>query len=128
MTSTNGRGERVALYARVSRKEQAEGYSPDTQINELHERVARDGRHVVREVQDPGRKRDQLDSAGLREIRELAESGQIDEVWAWAWDRFGESPYSELLALEFEEYGVDLRALDDSGEGEDRDLLRAIRG
>jgi site-specific DNA recombinase len=64
----------------------------------------------------------------VERIRELALIGGVDEVWAWRWDRFGESPWPEVLGLELEEYGVKLRSLDDSGEGEDAELLNGLKG
>ena len=33
-----------------------------------------------------------------------------------------------MLALELKEHGVALRALDDGGEGEDAELVRAVKG
>lgn len=120
---------RAALYERVSTAAQAEeGYSLDGQLHELRERMGAEGRRVVAEVSDPGEKRWMYERPGLERVKELAAAGEIDEVWAWAWDRFGESPWPEVLSLELAEHGVKLRSLDDGGEGEDAALLRALRG
>lgn len=120
--------ERTALYIRVSTNKQAEhGYSVAGQRGELLQHCEREGREVVAEVLDGGEKRWTLDRPGVDRLRELAASGQIDEVLAWRWDRFGESPWPEVLAIELEEYGVALRSLDDGGVGEDADILRVLR-
>ncbi len=127
MTGENGTVP-VSLYVRVSTDEQAAaGYSVEGQREELRAQLAREGREVVAEVVDPGEKRWSLDRPGIGRLRELAASGQIAEVWAWRWDRFGESPWPEVLAIEFEGHGVALRSLDDGGEGEDAEILRALR-
>ncbi len=119
---------KTALYIRVSTEKQAEhGYSVSGQREELLERCEREGREVVAEVLDGGEKRWTLDRPGIDRLRELAASGEIEEVLAWRWDRFGESPWPEVLAIELEEYGVKLRSLDDGGEGEDADILRVLR-
>lgn len=64
-------------------------------------------------------------------VRELAveysERGEHFEVWAWKRDRFGEAPYPDILALELEPYGVALRSLDDSGEGDGAQLLNSLK-
>ena len=117
---------RVVHYVRVSTTEQGENYSIPGQLHELRELSASEGHEVVKEIVDKGEKRKDIHRPGLDEIRELAPS--IDEVWAWAWDRYGESPYSELLMIEMEELGVTLRSLDDGGTGPDAAILRGIKG
>ncbi len=129
MTNTNGHGQRVALYERVSTLRQAdEGYSLGGQIHELRERMEAQGRRIVAEVADPGEKRWMYDRPGLARLKELAAAGEIDEVWAWAWDRFGEHPWPTLLAIELGEHGVKIRSLDDGGEGDDAEMLRVLKG
>jgi site-specific DNA recombinase len=113
---------------RVSTLRQAdEGYSLDGQLHELRERMESEGRRVVAEVADPGEKRWMYERPGLGRLKELA-AGEIDEVWAWAWDRFGEHPWPTLLAIELGEYGVKIRSLDDGGEGDDAEMLRVLKG
>ena len=130
MPSTNGHGpKRAILYARVSTDEQAtKGYSLAGQLEELRKFATAEGYQVLKEVVDPGEKRWTLDRPGIHELRELVSPGGVDAVLAWQWDRFGEFPHPEILALEFEEYGTMLRSLDDSGEGEDAELLRVLKG
>jgi site-specific DNA recombinase len=119
MPSTNGHGPRRAiLYARVSSAERAKkGYSLNGQIGELRTWAADEGYQVVSEIVDPGEKRWTLDRPGMDRVRATVAGGGIDAVLAWRWDRFGESPWPEFLALEFEEYGTRLRSTDDSERG-----------
>ncbi len=119
MTST------VALYARVSTDEQA--LSLDGQLRELRDQAHAMGLEVVAEVLDKGEKRRDIERPGIEEIMGLAEAGKIGTVLAWAWDRFGEFPVPEMLALDLEGFGVSLRSLDDGGGGEDSYELRAIK-
>jgi len=127
MTSTNGHGpRRVVLYAR--RSDRKANFSIAGQLIELREHAHAKGNEIAEEVQDPWEKRWKLDRPGVERIRELALIAGVDEVWAWRWDCFGESPWPEILGLELEEYGVRLRSLDDSGEGEDAELLNGLKG
>jgi site-specific DNA recombinase len=127
MPSANGHGsKRVVLYAR--RSDRKDNFSIAGQLKELREHTHAEGYEIAEEVQDPWAKRWTLDRPGVERIRELALIGGVDEVWAWRWDRFGESPWPEVLGLELEEYGVTLRSLDDSGEGEDAELLNGLKG
>lgn len=117
-------GERVALYLRVSTGVQ----SLDGQRHELREFAAANGLEVVREVADHGEKRADLYRPGLDELRELAASGAMTEVWAWNYDRYGEYPIPEVFAWEMERKGVVLRAMGDGGEGIGGDIFRAVGG
>lgn len=130
MPSENGHGpKRAILYARVSTDEQARsGYSLGGQLEELREFANSQGYRVIEEIEDRGEKRWTLNRPGVERIKELCARGSVDTVIAWRWDRFGESPWPEVLAIELEEYGVALRSLDDGGEGEDAEILRALRG
>ena len=119
----------MALYERVSTTRQAEeGYSLGGQLHELRERMELEGRRVVAEVADPGEKRWMHQRPGLERIKDLAAAGEIDEVWSWAWDRYGQSPVPEVLSIELAEHGVVLRSLDDGGEGLGGEILRAVGG
>lgn len=119
---------RVALYVRVSTHKQAEeGFSVDGQLAELREHAAANGLEIVREIVDQGEKRHTLERPGIDEIQELAAAGAIDEVLAWRWDRYGQSPWPEVLAVELEGMGVALRSLDDGGQGDDAEFMRVIK-
>jgi recombinase-like zinc beta ribbon protein/resolvase-like protein/recombinase len=131
MTETNGREISVALYDRLSTKRQGEvGYAEEGHLHELRERLAKmtPPRRIVEEVpDDPGEKRWMQDRPGVRRLKELARAGEIEEIWAWSWERYGQSPVPEILSLEFNERGVTMRSLDDGGEGFGGEILRAVR-
>jgi DNA invertase Pin-like site-specific DNA recombinase len=130
MTETDGREIPVALYDRLSTKAQAEeGYAGEGHLHELREHMKATGRRIVEEVpDDPGEKRWMHDRPGIRRIKELAQAGEIAEVWAWSWTRYGESPVPEVLRIELAEHGVILRSLDDGGEGLGGEIMRAVMG
>jgi DNA invertase Pin-like site-specific DNA recombinase len=121
----------VATYDRLSTKRQSEvGYAGEGHSHELRERLGRmdPPRQIVEEVPEPGgEKRWMLECPGLERIKELARAGTIKEVWAWGWDRYGQSPVPEVLAIELGQHGVVLRALDDGGEGFGGEIVRAVR-
>ena len=131
MTETNGREIAVALYDRLSTKRQGEvGYAAEGHLHELRERLAKmtPPRRIVEEVpDDPGEKRWMPDRPGVRRLKELACAGVIEEVWAWSWERYGQSPIPEVLSLELTEHGVTMRSLDDGGEGFGGEIVRAVR-
>lgn len=118
-------GKRVALYARASTDEQA--HSIHGQLRELREYAEKEGFRVVAEVGDQGEKRHTLERPGIEELRDLCAAGDVEEVWAWAWDRYGEFPQPEVLVLELEDFGTVLRSLDDGGAGDDSFEIRAIK-
>jgi len=134
MPDTNGssspakaqHGERTCiLYARASLTDQE--FSIPGQLRELTAHAENAGLRVVAEVEDRGEKRHTLERPGIHRIRELCEHEKIDEVWAWSWDRYGEFPIPEVLALELEEFGTKLRSLDDNGGGESSYEMTAIK-
>jgi site-specific DNA recombinase len=129
MPSANGHGPmRVVLYARVSTKEQVEkGYSVGGQLDEIKDYAETQGWEVVAIETDPGYSRTALRRPGLDRVRERVRAGGVDIVLAWQRDRFGVSPYPQLLNEEFTEQGAKLRALDDSGEGEDAEFMDGIK-
>jgi site-specific DNA recombinase len=117
---------RVALYARASTDEQA--YSTAGQIKELRQYAAKNGLEVVEPpIEDKGEKRHTLDRPGIDQLRELCENGEVSEVWAWEWSRYGEFPMPETLTVELEDFGVRLRSLDDGGGGESGYEMNVIK-
>ena len=85
-------------------------------------------RRIVEEVpDDPGEKRWMQDRPGVRRLKEFARAGRIEEIWAWSWERYGQSPVPEVLSLELNEHGVTMRSLDDGGEGFGGEIVRAVR-
>lgn len=119
------RRKRVAHYLRVSSDPQSG--SLDGHLNDLQEFSAKEGHRVVAEIRDQAEKRHILERPGIDELLDLAAAGGVDEVWAWAWDRYGEFPVPENLAIMLAADGVSLRALDDGGEGEDADDMRVVK-
>jgi site-specific DNA recombinase len=120
--------KKALLYIRVSTKEQAEkGYSVDGQLKELRPAVEAQGYEVVAVCTDKGYSRENLDRPGIDEMLDLVITGNIDAVWAWKRDRYGASPNPEILSMQLEDYGTELRALDDSGTGDDADFINGIK-
>ena len=119
MTNNNGRGPKKAiLYARVSTDEQARtGYSLAQQMEALREHASREGYEVLEEVVDPGQSGASLERPGLDRVRDLVREGGVAMVLAQDRDRFAREPaYHYLLRREFEEYGAEMRALNDRGD------------
>jgi DNA invertase Pin-like site-specific DNA recombinase len=72
---------KAILYARVSSKEQAEGYSVDSQLYRLRKEVPERGYEMAREVVDVGYERETLFRHGLGEIPGKAAKGDIGAVY-----------------------------------------------
>jgi DNA invertase Pin-like site-specific DNA recombinase len=125
MTQSNGVGRRIVLYARASSDEQA--HSVAGQLADLREFAYREGHEVVAEIKDQSQKRHDLDRPGIDELLDVAAGGGVDEVHAWAWDRYGQFPVPEQLAIMLAADGVTMRSLDDAGEGEDAEDMRVIK-
>ena len=77
----------IALYARASTD--AQEHSVPGQLKELRERLADMDRENVAEITDTNEKRHDLTRPGLDQLRDLAEAGEIKEIWAWSHDRYG---------------------------------------
>lgn len=118
-------GKRIAFYARASSNPQER--SLGSQRYDLRGHASREGLVVVEEVEDLDEKRHDLTRPGLDRLRDLADAGEIEEVWAWEWARYGEFPVPEVLAVELREFGVELRSLDDNGGGEDGEDMQVIK-
>jgi hypothetical protein len=76
---------KVIHYVRVSTDDQGNNFSIPGQLHELREHSKSEGHEVIAEIIDKGEKRHNLNRPGLDEIREIAQSQHVDEVWAWAW-------------------------------------------
>src|ERR687883_248032 len=119
MPNTNGYGTRRAiLYARVFTDEQARsGYSLAQQIEALRDYASREGYEVLEEVQDAGQSGASLERPGMDRVRDLVAAGGVSVVLAQDRDRFAREPaYHYLLHREFEEYGCQMRSLNDRGD------------
>lgn len=80
--------ERVALYARVST---LAGQSPEMQLVELREYVARRGWHVVEEYVDHGVSGSKESRPALNRLMSDSKQRRFDVVAVWKIDRFGRS-------------------------------------
>jgi len=94
---------RVALYARVSTKDQ----SCELQLRELRAYCAARGFSVLREYIDVGESGTKDSRPQLNELMAAARKRQFDAVVVWRFDRFARSTKHLLLALEeFRSLGV----------------------
>ena len=120
MPSTNGHGpKRAILYARVSTDEQARsGYSLAQQLKALRAYAAQEGYEILKEVSDPGQSGAYLERPGLDRIRELVSAGGVSLVLAQDADRVSREPWHfEYLKLLFDDFGTELKTLDDGADG-----------
>jgi hypothetical protein len=69
-----------------------------------------------------------IDRPGLDQVRDLAASGAIEEVWAVEFERFGEGNVPMLLAIELGAHGVRCQWPGDGGEGLGGEIMRAVAG
>ena len=121
------------LYARVSKREQAEGYSLRQQESRLREYAAGQGYEIVHVESCPGEANDSIDweaRPGLSRVREMVEAGGIDLVLAQDADRIVRDPvFRAYLDEDMAKYGTTLRAMDDWGDdSHEGQLLKFIKG
>lgn len=127
MVGRNGQGPRVALYDRLSTATQAEdGYAGQGHLHELREHMAATGRVVVEEVTESDEKRHVYRRPGVQRLLQLAEAGEIQEVWAYRWDRYGKGSVPIRIEENLGDLGVKARALNDGGEGPGGRYFRAV--
>src|ERR1700745_687180 len=94
---------RVAIYARVSTKDQ----SCDLQLRDLRAYCAARGFASVREFVDVGESGAKDSRPQLNELMAAARKRQFDVVMVWRFDRFARSTKHLLLALEeFRSLGI----------------------
>ena len=95
---------RVALYARVSTKDQ----STDSQLLDLRRYVRERGWNVYREFVDEGISGTKDSRPDLNELMNDAKKRRFDVVLVWRFDRFARSTKHLILALEeFKNLGID---------------------
>jgi site-specific DNA recombinase len=108
--------KKAAHYIRISTEEQKNGYSTSDQRRRLDEHSERENHEVVERIVEEGDSGANPFRAGVQRILELAEAGEIEEVWSTKRDRLFRR---RLYRLQFEEdlrdLGVRLRSLDDTG-------------
>src|SRR5215207_1741930 len=114
MRSVTQSPKRAVLYARVSTEAQAtdEKTSLSEQLLALRKHADSRGYKVVAEISEEisGRKQD---TEGLERIRDLAESGEIDAVLVYKWNRLARTVARfESFMLEMKLAGVEVVSLD----------------
>ncbi len=102
---------RAALYARVSTTDQ----NPRMQIDELRDLAARRNYEVVGEFVDHGVSGTRDRRPELDRLLKLANSGNLDVVCCWRFDRFARNLRFLLLTLDdFRVRGIDFVSMQDS--------------
>ena len=124
--------EQVAIYARVSSRQPAEGSTIESQLAALRERVAQDGFHLREELVfvDEGYSGATLIRPGLERLRDVAALDGVDRLYVHSPDRLARKyAYQVLLVDEFQRIGVEVtflnRELDQTPEDE---LLLQVQG
>jgi len=103
MTNRNST-PRVALYARVSTKDQ----STESQLLALRRYVSERGWNIFKEYVDEGISGTKDSRPALNELMNDAKKRRFDVVLVWRFDRFARSTKHLILALEeFKNLGVD---------------------
>ena len=124
--------KQVAIYARVSSKQPAEGSAIGSQLAALRERVVEDGCHLYEELVfvDEGYSGAHLVRPALEQLRDIAVLQGIDRLYVHSPDRLARKyAYQVLLMDEFQRAGVEViflnRELSQTPEDE---LLLQVQG
>lgn len=106
-------GKRAILYTRVSTDEQAkQGYGLIEQLRELEAYADRYNLQVIDTVIDDGYSGASRNRPGLKRIRAIVESQDVDLILAAKLDRFfRRASYQDLFAYEMRDFGVEVMAL-----------------
>jgi site-specific DNA recombinase len=120
---------RAAIYARVSKDEQASNFSLPTQLDECRKYAALKGYTVIIEVLED-ESGTLLDRPGLDTLREMARNKSVDVLVVLELDRFARGMVKQLiLEQEFNKHGVTieyaLAEYEDSPEGRLSKNIRA---
>ena len=121
---------KVALYTRVSTKDQIEGYSLRDQVRALREHATDRGYEIVAEIEDAGYSAAYLERPGMDRMRDLVAAGGVDVVLAQDADRITRDPGDRVvLDTEAERHGCRWAALDDWGDdSHEGQLLKFMKG
>jgi site-specific DNA recombinase len=121
---------KAILYARVSTKEQVDGYSLKDQMRALCEYATGHGYEIVAEIEDAGHSGPYLERPGMDKVRDLVAGGSVDVMLAQDADRITREPGDRsVLDLEAERRGCKWMALDDwGGDSHEGQLLKFIKG
>ena len=122
----------LAIYARVSSKQQAEANTIASQIEALKARVLADGLRLEPELCfiDEGYSGGTLLRPALERLRDQAAAGTFDRVYVHSPDRLARSyPYQVLLVEELQRQGVEIVFLNhDIGRSPEENLLLQVQG
>ena len=113
---------KVGLYLRVSTQEQAErGWSIEGQYTELRKFCeARKDWKVVRVLRDPGFSAADLERPGVQQLLELVQTGDLDIVVVWRYDRLSRDNLDFPLLLHlFRKNNVELVSCTEPAPGTD---------
>lgn len=124
--------QRVALYARVSSKQQAEAGTIDSQVAALRERIAQDGYQLTEELifMDEGYSGATLIRPALEQLRDEVALHGLDRLYVHSPDRLARKyAYQVVLVDEFRRYGVEVVFLNrDVGQTPEDNLLLQMQG
>jgi len=127
-----GDGSRVAIYARVSSKQQAEANTIASQLEALKARVQADGARLDPELcfTDEGYSGGTLLRPALERLRDQVAAGALDRVYVHSPDRLSRKyPYQVLLVEELQRQGVEIVFLNhDIGRSPEENLLLQVQG
>lgn len=91
---------RIALYVRVSSKEQVDGYSIGEQIDRLKKYCEAMGWTIFKIYTDPGYSGGNTDRPGLQDMMKDVVAGRIDKVVVYKLDRLSRSQLDTLYLIE----------------------------
>jgi len=125
--------KRVAIYARVSSKRQAEAGTIESQLAALRERVEQDGFHLSEELTfvDEGYSGATLIRPGLERLRDVVALKGLDRLYVLSPDRLARKyAYQVLLLDEFQQAGVEVIFLNwqSLGETPEEELFIQVQG
>ena len=125
-------GFKVAIYARVSSDQQAQAGTIASQIEALHERVAKENLKLEQEYSfiDDGYTGATFLRPALERLRDAAAAGAIDRVYIHSPDRLARKyAYQVLLVDELERCGAEVVFLNRQlGQSPEDDLLLQVQG
>jgi site-specific DNA recombinase len=122
----------VALYARVTSRQQAEAKTIESQLAEMRVRIAADGFDLrsVLEFIDEGYSGSTLVRPALERLRDVAAAGGMDRLYVHCPDRFARNyAYQVLLVEELMQKGVEVIFLNRPlGQTPEDQLLLQVQG
>ena len=124
--------QQVAIYARVSSKQQADEGTVESQLAALQQRVEQDGFHLCEELTfvDEGYSGANLIRPALERLRDLVALKGLDRLYVHSPDRLARKyAYQVLLVDEFQRAGVEVIFLNrELSETPEDELLLQVQG